>query len=146
MRAWDLALFVIFLEMSIGFVTVLAESPENGGGGLFHNPDNKYFVPEQGGEISKYQQNVTGVKGTNNTGAIGVIPKADILTFGMDFLLAGFSTLLLIAGSFVAISWLLYTQFHLDYKLCIFIQGLVYIIYLWAFVQWKSGRGGRMYE
>lgn len=140
MRAWDLALFVIFLEMSIGFVTVLSED-----GGLFPNPNNRYFVAEQGGEIQKYYQNVTSGAG-NNTGAIGEIPKADILTFGMDFLLAGFRTLMMIAGSFVVISWLLYTQFHIDPKLCIFIQGLVYVIYLWAFVQWKSGRGGRMYE
>jgi hypothetical protein len=145
MRAWDLAVFVIFLEMSIGFVTVLGQ-PEYGQMGLFPNPGNNYFKADQGGYVKQFQQNVNGSGINNDTGAIGTIPKADILTFGMDFILAGFSTLMMIAGAFVAISWILYSQFHLDPKLCVFIQGIVYIIYLWAFVQWKSGRGGRMYE
>jgi hypothetical protein len=122
----DFAFFVIFLEMAIGFVSVLGEA--------------------DGGHAGQYQQNVTGSGFANSTGTMGEVPKADILTFGMDFILAGFRTLMAIATSFVAFSWLLYSQFGIDPRVCVFIQGIIYIVYLWGFLQWKSGRGGRMFE
>jgi hypothetical protein len=135
----DFALFVIFLEMSIGFVATLNDA------NAFGNPGNNFFKPEQGGRIAQYHQNVTaGAPG--EIGAIGEVPKADILTFGMDFILAGFRTLMQIVESFVAFSWILYTQFHVDPGVCVLIQGFIYIVYLYGFLQWKSGRGGRMFE
>jgi hypothetical protein len=139
MRMMDFALFVIFLEMSIGFIVVLGDS------NAFGSPGNNFFKAEQGGKIAQYQQNATpGVAG--EIGTMGTVPKADILTFGMDFILAGFQTLMMIAESFVAFSWILYSQFHIDPVVCTFLQGIIYIVYLWGFLQWKSGRGGRMFE
>jgi hypothetical protein len=137
MRMMDFAILIIFLQVFIGFTIQLGQS-QNGQMGLFPNPNNSFFKGEQGGEIQKYQQSVNGTWGTT--------PEADLITFGMDFILAGFKTLIMIATSFLSISLVLYTQFGLDPKFCAALQVVIYIVYLWGFLQWKSGRGGRMYE
>lgn len=141
MRAWDLAIFIILLEMSIGFLSVLGDSPQNHGGGLFTkaNYTVKYFSGAEGGYITTYQ-------GSNASTAVGELPKVDPLSFAMDWIFFSFNMLIRIVEAFAAISIVLYRQFHLDPQLCMFIQGIVYLIYTWAFIQWRSGRGGRAFE
>jgi hypothetical protein len=138
MRAWDLAVFVIIIEMSIGFVGILGEAAPKGGG-LFHNPDDSYFLPNQGGEISKWQN-------LNATDAVGPTEGINPLSFIVDWIFFSFNMLFTMIGAFVAVSWVLYSEFHIAPQLCAFIQGIVYLIYTWAFIQWRSGRGGRAFE
>jgi hypothetical protein len=141
MRAWDLAVFIIFIEMAIGFFAILGDDPAHGGGGLFpsENYTTKYFTPETGGAVYVYQH----TNATNTTGEVGGV---DYLKFAIDWIFASFTVLFTIISAFVGISWILYSQFHLEPRLCFLIQGIVYFIYTWAFIQWRSGRGGKAFE
>jgi len=141
MRGWDLAVWVIIIEMSIGFIAVLGDSPAHGGGGLFTsgNYTTRYFTPETGGAVYQYQH-------TQANQTTGIVGEVDYLKFAIDWIFASFSILLTMISAFVGISYILYTQFNLEPRLCFFIQGLVYFIYTWAFIQWRSGRGGKAFE
>jgi hypothetical protein len=132
MRAWDLAVFIIMIEMSIGFLAGLQ--------GLYlYTP---YLNADQGGEISTYQQNITDPGGiVKKEVSIG-----DYLKFGLDWIFASFNMIVMIVTAFVAFSWILYHEFGLPIELCLFIQGIVYLIYTWGFIQWKSGKGGQAFE
>lgn len=130
MRAWDLAVFVIMVEMCLGF---LAELP-----GLYNAPT--LVAHEQGGDIYQWQHsNMNTEFGTRLT--IG-----DYLKFAMDWVLAGYNMLVTVLTAFFAISLILYRDFGLPSELCFFVQGIVYLIYTWALVQWRSGRGGQAFE
>jgi hypothetical protein len=143
MRAWDLAVFIIFAEMMIGFISILGDDPNgpNHGGGLFsaNNYSGQYFAANPGGYVYDYQH-------TNATNTTGDKLSVDYLTFAIDWIFASFNVLFRIVEAFVAISWVLYSQFHLEPRFCLFLQGIVYFIYTWAFIQWRSGRGGKAFE
>ncbi len=128
MRAWDLAIFVIMIEMSIGFIAGL---------GFYDHPS---LMSVQNGEINRYQtENINETFAEKPT-------IADYLKFSLDWVFASFNMFIMIVSAFVGISWILYTTFKLPLTLCFFIQGIVYLIYTWGFIQWRSGRGGQAFE
>ena len=139
MRAMNLAVFVIIIEMSIGFLAGIGYYPAHGGEQAnFIQADQKvpYIVNAQA-------SNETTLKtGWMPNGLSG----ADYLQFTIDWITAGFSMMLKIMQAFLAISTILYTSFHVPTEICVFIQGIVYMIYTWGFIQWQSGRGGGGFE
>jgi hypothetical protein len=137
MRAWDLAVFIILIEMSLGFLSGLHGFYTTQGQGLYH--------ATQGGAVAGWQQRSSTdefVAGTEPGGLNGF----DYLNFAIMWVLASFWMIITVLKAFFVISWDLYFVFGLPASLCAFIQGIVYLIYTWAFVQWKSGRGGQAFE
>lgn len=133
MRAWDLAVFVIMIEMSIGFMSGLQFYEGIGGAGS--------LPVAQGGEVYRMQhENITETIALREPG-IG-----DYLKFALNWVFASFNMMITIIRAFFFVSWDLYTVFHLPMTLCLFIQGIVYLIYTWGFIQWRSGRGGQAFE
>jgi len=144
MRGWDVALIIIFMEMSIGFLGVLTDDEAHSGGALFLLPNHTtstiyYFSPEDNQYIKQYQN-------SNATDAIKDSASINPLTFIMDWILNGWAILSTVITAFAAISLVLIRQFHLDWRLAMFIQGIIYLMYTWMFIQWRSGRGGRAFE
>ena len=141
MRGWDIAMLIIIMEMSIGFMGTLIEDEAHHGGNLYGNMSRsvRYFSPEDNAYITQYQT-------SNASKAIGDAGAINILTLGMDWILGGWNLLFSIITAFAAISITLNRQFGLDPGLCAFIQGIIYLMYTWMFIQWRSGRGGRAFE
>lgn len=137
MRAWDLAMFIIMVEMSIGFLGGIGFYPNDASG----QPVD-YLKSEQGGSIITFQKNITDENFIANR-ELGI---ADYFKFGLDWIFASWNMLIQIIIAFVGISFILYKQFNIPIELCVFIQGIVYLIYTWGFIQWRSGRGGRSFE
>ena len=139
MRAIDLAMFIIIMEMSLGFLTVIDFGHVNSGARV-----DRVMDPERGGDY--------GVGGTwQNRNSIPSPDSAkpsvvDYLKFGVDWGIAGFFGALQLIGAFVAISWILYTKFQIPMEICVFVQGIIYLIYTWAIIQWKAGRSGGQFD
>lgn len=136
MRAMELAVLVIICEMCIGLIASndLGFFPKDTSGRMNSTP---FYVATQGGEISRYQ----------NESPLGDDAKQlDYLKLGLDWLFASFNMLIMIFKSFFFISYDLNKKFGLDPVFCIFLQGVIYIIYTLGIIQWKAGRGLGMYE
>jgi hypothetical protein len=131
----DLAMFIIIMEMCIGFLTA---------------PNLGLFTKEQIGYVNvdaASNQYVVQYQSNDSFNTLVAKPaNVNLLTFAMDWVIAGWTMFLSIVGAFVLISWTLYWTFHLPMEICIFTQGIVYLIYTWGFIQWRSGRGGRYFE
>jgi len=145
MRAIDLAVFVILIEMSIGFLGVIGAGNVNTLADGTQTPQVQQMVYEQGGDYGvggRWQQRGSTVALANTTQP----SVLDYVRFGIDWISGGFFMLLQIMAAFFAISWVLYTKFKIPMEICVFIQGIVWLIYSWALIQWKSGRGGAQFE
>lgn len=132
----NIAVFIIILEMAIGFMASIG-----------YYEGDVFYSPAQPGEtgmdyIVKAQNNDT----LNSEYNPAELTIGDYLKFGIDWIFAGFLILVTIMSAFLGISWILYTTYHLPMVLCVFVQGIIYLIYTWAFVQWRSGRGGAGFE
>jgi hypothetical protein len=139
MRAWDLVVVILLMEMTIGFFAALGELPSEGGGGWLPHADDQYFTPDQD-KISKFMGKNASDTWTTDT------EQVDYLSFAVSWVFASMNMIIDMIAAFTVVSWVLYSQFHLDMGLCMYIQGIVYFIYTWAFIQWRSGRSGRGYE
>ena len=135
MRTMDLAMFIIIMEMCIGFIT----SPNLG---LFNQQQVGYIGVDTASNqyVTQYQSN----DAFNNLTAKPA--SVNVLTFAIDWIIAGWTMFLSIVTAFGLISLVLYSTFHLPMEICLFVQGIVYLIYTWGFIQWKSGKGGRYFE
>jgi hypothetical protein len=130
MRAIDLAMLIIIIEMGIGFLS----SPDLG---LFTpsvlgavNPDAASNV-----YVAQYQSNDSFKSLTNQPSNVNMV------TLALDWAFAGWSMFLSILTAFAFISWTLYSTFHLPMQICLFVQGIVYFIYSLGILEWKSGKG-----
>jgi hypothetical protein len=133
----DLAVLIIMIEMSIGFLAGIGYYPNDASG-----ESVDYLRADQGGVVSTFQKNITDEDYVSNN-ELGI---GDYLKFGLDWLFASWNMLIMVVKAFVGISFLLYTQFNIPIQLCVFIQGIVWLIYTWGFIQWRSGRGGKAFE
>lgn len=136
MRAMDLAVFIIMIEMAIGFMGGMHFYTDKYG----EDVDYMQSGLAQGGYVRQFQtENITTTFAEKPT-------IADYFKFALDWVFASFNMILMIVGAFFAIGLLLNIQFGLPAYLCVFIQGIVYLIYMWGFIQWRSGRGGQAFE
>jgi hypothetical protein len=136
----NLAVFVIIIEMSIGFLAGIGYYPTTGGvetSFVKADQDIPYIVNAQAANESLRTEWMP------KEGGIG---GADYLQFTIDWITAGFTMMLRLMQAFLAISTILYNDFKIPLEICAFVQGIVYMIYTWGFIQWQSGRGGGGFE
>jgi hypothetical protein len=136
MRAMDLAVFIIMIEMSIGFLGGMHFYTNEAG----EDVDYMQSGLAQGGYVERFQTENISETYAEKPGI------ADYFKFALDWVFASFNMILMLVGAFFVIGALLNIQFGLPLYLCVFIQGIVYLIYAWGFIQWRSGRGGQAFE
>jgi len=139
MRAIDLAMFIIILEMSIGFLGSTGDVGLN-----LYGTHGDYLRRDMSEYSINAQKNTSLGDGLAKTSAPTI---ADYFLFGAQWLFAGINFFIQIATAFLAISFTLQTKFGIPFiPIGAFVQGIVYLIYMWAIVQWKSGRGGGSFD
>ena len=131
----DVAMLAIIIQMCMGFLSL----PNLG---LFTQAGIGYM-----GVDANSNQYVTQYQSNSSLSSLTQKPSdVNVLTFGIDWIIAGWTMWLNIIGAFTLIGWALFVTFHLPMEICLFVQGWWVLIVTWAIIQWKSGRGGNYYE
>jgi hypothetical protein len=135
MRAWDISLFILIINLTIGFV---------GNIGLF----NEYGYAQiqstgnasQGGYASgNYDENTQTLMGNQQ--------KTTADTFdAFAMILSGFFMMISVFVSCAIMFLPLVYTFHVPVVLALFLQAIVYYAYLWGITQWVSNKQGGYLE
>jgi hypothetical protein len=129
MRAVDIFIFCICLNLGIGFVNaMLAESQETA------------FLQNQSG--AGWEYNRTLISGFNQS-------QSNIVTDTFAATRWLFSAIFFVLGMLLSIVWIfpiLVTTFMVPPPVAAILQTLVYLIYAIGIVQWISGRSTASYE
>ena len=127
MRAYDILLFLVCLEAAIGFVSSLHIFPVN-------------YV-----DVSAVQTpqdwNLQEVE--NQTASQSIFDKMMLAT---DMLFKALSMFLNMLVAIVAIYIPLTTVLGVPSEIALLLQGVVYVVYVWAIIQFLSGRSVKYME
>ena len=133
MRAWDIAVLIICFNLAIGIVGSL---------GIF---THMYYTTAQQNvyEVDGYMQgngNATEklIESSKNT-------NADYFSLG-TMLFGAFNMFLNVLSSAIFILPQLINTFHMPLVIAVPIQTLIWIIDVWAIVQFMSGRSGTLIQ
>ena len=128
MRAYDMALILIILQASIGFVNGL---------GIF---DRDYYATQNNTYTQYRVANLTEYNPSEGEGLADYV--ADLARWVVD----GLKLLFKVVGAVFIIYPTLTDTFGVPSGLSILLQGGIYVIYIMGWVQWKSNKGMRQFE
>lgn len=128
MRAVDILLFCLCINAAIAFIDV-------SGVAVSFTGKSTGFMVAQSGQV--WSKDLTGINALSNSGS----------AVGGDMFLVAASWV--IETTFFAIGFIisaatiipaLMNVFYFPWYLALMLQGLIYYIYLWAYIQYKSGK------
>lgn len=123
MRAWDVLIFMICLNLSIGLVNE-----------VLHNEDQKtYYQQQQGSGWTYTMQNASELSATNATPVSGTFEMAKWALGGMIFFVS-------LLGSIIWIEPALEQVFMIPAAWSMILQTLIWIIYAAGLFQWYTNR------
>jgi len=133
MRAFHIILFLIVLQASIVFVSDT---------GIF----NQNYIENASLAKNTYYKsyNITNLSQYND---LNTEPSTwDYFTISARWIIEGFFLFIKIIFAIAFIFPLLISIFNVPTSLAAFIQGGIYVIYLWGYMQWKSGKSTKYME
>ncbi len=128
MRAYDIAMWLIILQASIGFINAI---------GLF---ETQYYATPQNAYNYEIQDLDEYKVLTDNPGVL------DYTRMGINWAWEGLVVIFKIIFSIVIIYPMLIKEFGIPAVLSVFLQATVYVVYAVGYKQWKSGKGMAYYE
>ncbi len=124
MRAIDITVFLIAIQLALGFVSAL---------GIF---ETNYYEATSN-EYSKYTINDLG----NYTDKEDIVSQGiNTVKMSADFLWEGAFFMIKILGTVVVVYPTLVTIFNIPAVLSAMLQGMVYFMYFLGYYQWKTGK------
>lgn len=129
MRAFQIILFIILLQAAIGFTNTIGVFDQP----FYATPDNK----------------VTGytVENLSSFGDVGENPSIlDYAAISITWVWQGLVMFLQIAFAIVLVYPTLVDTFGIPGSLSAFIQVGIYVIYVWGYMQFKTGRSTKHME
>ncbi len=127
MRAYDILLFLVCLEVTIGFVSSLHVFPVN-------------YVDASAVQTPQ-EWNLQEVE--NQTASQSIFDKVMLAT---DMLFKALSMFLNMLVAIVAIYIPLTSVLGVPSEIALLLQGVVYVVYAWAIIQFLSGRSVKYME
>jgi len=132
MRAFDICLLVICLQLSLTFISSI---------GLFG--DNLFYTaPQQTGNgfMTGSMSDTEKLVGAQSYTTI------DYLTMSISMIVSSLGLIATLLGSVIIFIPQLILVFQVPLPLAIVIQALIYVMYGWAYLQFLSGRSGAMLQ
>jgi hypothetical protein len=138
MRAADILLFCLCLNAAIAMIDA------SGMGAMFTGVSNSqtgFLTPQKGGVFANTLGDLS-----KSTSSGGTLTPYDMFAVGAAWIVE--TTLFMISFLLSAIFVIpaLMRIFFFPVWLAVFVQALLYVTYMWAYVQWKSGKSLFSYQ